>query len=120
MPKPSSQRTRKAQEACREAVRTLERHREFDQHQGEESIRQQEKYTNVTAYIRFTKSGREIFRNPPEVEDHDFPVLVGTKALTQTLKEAARKATLKMTRNVTVYIAAQEKGWVEIGYQFVH
>ena len=122
MAKPSSERIRKAQEACRETVQTLRRHPEFDEHREDQdrSIHRRERWTNVTANVRFSKSGSEIFRNPPELEDHDFPVLVGGKVLTQALRKAARTATLKMTHNVRLHIAPSEKGWVEIGYQFLH
>ena len=120
MAKPSSERIRKAQEACREAVRALQKHTEFDQYQEDESVHRQERFTIVTTDLRFIKSGQEIFRNPPELEDHDFPVLMGSKVLTQALQEAARTAALKMTQNVRIYIAPIEKGWVEMGYQFLH
>ena len=120
MAKPSSKRIQKAQEACREAVRTLRKHPEFDQYEEDESVHRQERFTIVTADLRFTKSGQEIFRNPPELEDHDYPVLVGSKVLTQALQEAAWTAALKMTRNVRIYITPSEKGWVEMGYQFLH
>ena len=121
MPIPTSERIKKAGNACSEAVKILRKHPEFDEHRPEDMLTEKHQdHTIVTADVRFTKSGQEIFRNPAEIEDYDWPALVGGKILEKAAREAAKKARLKLTQNVRVYIMPSEKGWVEVGYQFLH
>ena len=104
-------------------MRILRKHPEFDQHGADEtrpSLNRRDKDTTVTADTQFLKSGREIFKNPPGLEDHDWPELVGQRVLEKALRQAAKTARLKITGNVRIYIMPIQKGWVEIGYQFLH
>ena len=123
MPKPTKQRRDKARNACMEAVAILRQHPEFDEFNEEYDLFtnvHQDHYTVTTAHIRFLKSGTHIFRNPPGLEDHDWPELVGQKILEKAAREAAGKVQLKITKNVQIYIASSEKGWVQVGYKFYH
>ena len=123
MPKPTKQRRDKAIYACREAVTILRQHPEFEEFSEEHDPSthvHQDYYTVITAHIGFLKSGTHIFRNPPGLEDHDWPELVGRKILEKAAREAAGKAQLKITKNIHIYIAPSEKGWVQVGYQFSH
>ena len=97
---------------------------EFDQFRPDEDLQTvtREHFTLVTADIRFDKTGKEIFRTPggPEGEDYDWPNLVGGKIIHKVAAEAARKAKLRITKDLRIFIQPNEKGWVEVGYQFLH
>ena len=121
MPTPSSERIRKAQLACTETAAVLRKHPEFWQQEGgRPSVDRNSAHTTVSLELQFTKSGREIFRNPPDMEDHDWPDLVGRKILEKAARQGARNANLKLTKNVRILTNPGEKGWVEVGYQFLH
>ena len=124
MPKPSKQRTDKARTACLQAVAILRKHPEFDEFRQHDDLmtNTNQFYTTVTADIRFVKTGQEIFRTPSGLQhdDYDWPTLVGTDTLRKAALQAAQKAKLKMTKTTRIYIAPSEKGWVEVGYQFLH
>lgn len=124
MPKPTNQTTRKAKEACREIVRILRKHPEFDEHRPEQDMETRENpYTSttvVTAHIRFQKYGKDIFQNTHDLEDYDFPSLVGGKLLRKAAQDAARHEGLKLNPKRRIYINPSEKGWVEVGYEFIH
>ena len=123
MPKPSAARIRKAKQACLEAVTILRKHPEFDEFREEQdllTIDHPPHSTSVTAHIRFDKYGREIFSNAnaPD-EDYDWPTLVGAKVLKAAAQAGAKKARLKITANTRIVVWASEKGWVEVGYDFL-
>ena len=121
MPTPSSERIRKAQTACAETAAALRKHPEFWQQEGDiPCVDRNNAHTRVALDLQFTKSGREIFRNPPDMEDHDWPDLVGRKILEKAARQGAKKANLKLTKNVRIITNPGEKGWVEVGYQFLH
>ena len=122
MPRPTNKRIEKATRACTEAVAILCKHPEFDQFNPEDLVvnKRPEHYTTVTADIGFLKSGKEIFRNPARMEDHDWPDLVGTDILEKAAKEAAKKVGLRITSTVKTYVSPNEKGWVNVGYKFLH
>ena len=125
MPKPTKQRIQKAEHACREIVTIMRRHREFDDHRSEHD---QSTYTGhngstiVAADIRFIKDGREILHTPEGLlgEDYDNPNLVGGRVLLQAARAAAKQATLRLNDTTRVYICTSEKGWVEVGYEFLN
>ena len=124
MPKPTRQRLSKARTACLETAATLRRHPEFDSFRPEENLHTQENdhSTIITADIRFDKNGQHVLRTPEGLqgEDYDYPTLVGGKILYRAAQDAARKTKLKLTANVNIHIVPSEKGWVEVGYQFIH
>ena len=119
MTTPSRERIRKAELACAETAAMLRKHPEFRQQEvGGPSVDRNSSHTTVSLELQFTKSGREIFRNPPAMEDHDWPDLVGRKILEKAARQGAKKAGLKLTKNVRMLTNPGEKGWVEVGYQF--
>ena len=126
MPKPSDNRLKEAGQSCLEAVRILREHPEFDNfdqfNPGDDLTvnKMPEHFTLVTANVRFLKNGTEIFQNPPQLEDHDWPILVGDNILTEAAQRGAEQAGLSLTENERTYILPSEKGWVEVGYQFLH
>ena len=121
MPAPRSERISKARLACAETAAVLRKHPEFWQQEGEHpSVDRNNTHTTVALELQFTKSGRKIFRNPPGMEDHDWPDLVGKKILERAARQGAGKAGLKLTKNVRIITNPGEKGWVEVGYQFLH
>ena len=121
MPAPSNERIQKAQRACAETAAVLRKHPEFWQQEGEHpSVDRKSAHTTVALELQFTKSGRQIFRNPPNMEDHDWPDLVGRKLLEKAARQGAKKANLKLTKNVRILTDPGGKGWVEVGYQFLH
>ena len=125
MPKPTKERTDKAREACKQVAEILRKHPEFDQFNPSEDLLahgNSDHFTVITADIRFLKSGQAIFQTPPgpEYEDYDWPTLVGEDTLEKAAREAANSAGLRLTEDLNIYISPSEKGWVEVGYQFLH
>lgn len=122
MPAPSKDRVRKAQQACLEAVAILKKHPEFDEFRRDEDLEldRQPHHTTVAAHIRFDKFGKEIFKNPMPHDDYDWPELVGRKILANAAKQGAKAAKLKLTANTKVIVSPSEKGWVLVGYDFLH
>ena len=123
MTKPSDKRLKIAEQACLEAVRILREHPEFDNFNPHDDLtvnKMPEHFTIVTADVRFLKSGTEIFQNPPQLEDHDWPILVGDNILKEAAQQGAEQAGLRLSENDRIYILPSEKGRVEVGYQFLH
>lgn len=123
MAKPRNNRIEKATKAAQDAATQLARHRECDSHglNLKPQVHSNEHFTIVTVDMLFNKTGTEIFENPHKYDqDYDYPILVGHDIISSTLTKAAREAKLKFTKDLKVYISPSEKGWVDVGLQFIH
>ena len=117
-----AEQVQKAVSACKEMAETLRKHPEFLEYSSEKDIEvnSRPQYTRVTAHIGFNKNGNGIFQNPKQQQDHDWPEPVGTNVLQQAAKDAAKTVKLRLTANTGIFIRPSEKGWVQVGYEFLH
>lgn len=119
----SAERLDKARTAVSAAAKQLTRHPECEMNPSEINVEvhSNQHFTVVAADLLFNKTGKAIFENPHKYDsDYDHPVLVGEDTLADAMRDAAKTARIRMTPNVKTYISPSEKGWVEVGLQFIH
>ncbi len=120
---PSPERISKAQTAAAAAAKELARHPECEYNPGNTvvSTNPKSKSTVVTTDLLFDKNGTHIFINPHMTDsDFDYPELKGREILRTTLERTARNVGLRLGDSTKPYIAPSQKGWVDIGYQFIY